>query len=140
MIAAALIVDGLFDLAGILPSGTRPGRSAVFGHVAVDYKLALNVLGLVVFASLFALTARRGTTDPECGMKVDRHAALKLRSDVGTVHFCSPTCLEAYSQRAALASSAPPDSEQDGARHYFGQRHRGAQGIAGAAAEGGADV
>ena len=32
------------------------------GSVQVDYKLFLNVLGFVVFAALFWLTARRGAT------------------------------------------------------------------------------
>lgn len=43
---------------------------------SIDYKLALNVLGAVIFAALFWLTARRGATDPVCGMKVDRDTAV----------------------------------------------------------------
>jgi uncharacterized membrane protein YraQ (UPF0718 family) len=58
MIAAALIVDGVFGLLDLIPE-TRPSREDVFGSVELDYKLALNVLGLVVFAVLFALSRRR---------------------------------------------------------------------------------
>jgi uncharacterized membrane protein YraQ (UPF0718 family) len=58
MIVAALIVDGLFGLAGIIPTH-RPSRADVFGSVEVDYKLFLNILGAVIFAALFWLTRRR---------------------------------------------------------------------------------
>ena len=96
MVLAALALDGLFGVTGLIPSGPRPTRGDVFGHVELDYKLALNVLGLVIFAALMWLTQRRGATDPVCGMKVDRAKALKLRVDGRTVHFCSEHCLHAY--------------------------------------------
>jgi uncharacterized membrane protein YraQ (UPF0718 family) len=60
MVLAALIVDLAFSAVGIVPSGPRPSRGDVFGTVGVDYKLFLNVLGVVVFVVLFWLTARRG--------------------------------------------------------------------------------
>src|SRR5579875_2060564 len=60
MILAALAVDGLFSLVGLVPSGPRPARTAVFGSVALNYKLALNLLGLALFAAMVWLTARRG--------------------------------------------------------------------------------
>ena len=59
MVLAALIVDGLFCLAGLIPTA-RPARTDVFGSVELDYKLVLNVLGLAIFAGLFYLTVRRG--------------------------------------------------------------------------------
>ena len=69
-----------------------------FGTLAVDYKLALNVLGLVVFAALLWLTQRRGVTDPVCGMKVDRLKALR-KDYMGGVHFfCSQGCLETFAR------------------------------------------
>ena len=52
IVIAALIVDGLFGLAGLIPTGPRPSRADVFGSVEVDYKLFLNLLGLAVFAAL----------------------------------------------------------------------------------------
>ena len=77
MVVAALIVEGLFSLLGLVPSGARPSQSDIFSGVHVDYKLVLNVIGLVLFVALFALTARRGVTDPVCGMTVDRGKALR---------------------------------------------------------------
>jgi len=65
MVIAALIVDGLFDLAGLIPA-VRPTRADIFGEVKVDYKLYLNALGAAVFIALFALTARRGAKPPAC--------------------------------------------------------------------------
>jgi uncharacterized membrane protein YraQ (UPF0718 family) len=59
IVIAALVVDGLFGLAGLIPSGPRPSREDVFGTIALDYKLVLNVLGLVIFAALFWLSRRR---------------------------------------------------------------------------------
>jgi uncharacterized membrane protein YraQ (UPF0718 family) len=58
MVVAALIVDGLFGLLGLIPTGPRPSRGDIFGSVEVDYKLFLNIAGLAVFAALFALSTR----------------------------------------------------------------------------------
>jgi uncharacterized protein len=60
MVIAALLVDGLFSLVGIIPE-SRPSRSDIFGSVELDYKLFLDLIGLAVFGVLFALTARRST-------------------------------------------------------------------------------
>ena len=96
MVIAALIVDGLFSAANLIPTGPRPSRADIFGSVQLDYKLVLNLLALVVFAALIWITIRRGTTDPMCGMKVDRAKA--VRKDFGgeTFYFCSEHCLHAY--------------------------------------------
>jgi uncharacterized membrane protein YraQ (UPF0718 family) len=51
MVAAALIVDGIFSAAGLIPH-TRPSRDDVFGSVKVDYKLFLDVAALALFAVL----------------------------------------------------------------------------------------
>ena len=59
MVLAALAVDGIFSLADIVPT-TRPSRDDIFGSVQLDYKLVLNVIGLVVFAVLFWLSRPRG--------------------------------------------------------------------------------
>jgi uncharacterized membrane protein YraQ (UPF0718 family) len=59
MVLAALIVDGLFSLVGLIPSA-RPARADVLGSIQLDYKLVLNVVGLAVFASLTYLTVRGG--------------------------------------------------------------------------------
>jgi uncharacterized membrane protein YraQ (UPF0718 family) len=65
MVLAALAVYGLFSAAGLIPH-LRPTRADIFSAVKVDYKLATNLLGLLVFASLFALTARRPAPQPAC--------------------------------------------------------------------------
>jgi hypothetical protein len=58
MVLAALIVDGLFSLAGLIPSA-RPSREDVFGSIELDYKLVLNVNALANFAALTNLAVRR---------------------------------------------------------------------------------
>jgi uncharacterized protein len=96
MVIAALIVDGIFSALGLIPTGPRPTRADIFSAVHVDYKLALNVLGVVIFAALFWLTARRGVTDPVCGMKVDRNKAVSKELGGETYYFCSNHCLHAF--------------------------------------------
>ena len=59
MIVAALAVDALFSVLGLIPE-TRPSRAEIFGSVQLDYKLVLNVLGLAIFATLFWLSGRGG--------------------------------------------------------------------------------
>ena len=60
IVIAALVVDGLFGLAGLIPTGPRPTREDVFGSIEVDYKLFLNILGLVIFAALFWISRGQG--------------------------------------------------------------------------------
>jgi YHS domain-containing protein len=93
---AALIVDGAFSALGLVPAGPRPSRGDVFGSLRLDYKLALNALGLAIFETLFWLTARRGATDPVCGMKVDKSKAVSTDLDGQTFYFCSQHCLHAF--------------------------------------------
>ena len=94
---------------------TRPTRADIFGSIELDYKLILNLFGLAAFAALFYLTARRGATDPVCGMKVDRSKALRAVRAGRTYFFCSEDCRaqfeadpEAYTQPrpAAVAHAA----------------------------------
>ncbi|MGH2881266.1 MAG: YHS domain-containing protein, partial [Solirubrobacteraceae bacterium] len=96
MVIAALIVDGIFSALGLIPTGPRPTRADIFSSIRVDYKLALNLLGVAIFAALFWLTARRGATDPVCGMKVDRDKAITKRVGGETDYFCSTHCLHAF--------------------------------------------
>ncbi|MDX6663647.1 MAG: uncharacterized protein QOG09_1749 [Solirubrobacterales bacterium] len=92
MAVAGLLVDGLFSGLDLIPTGPRPTRADIFGSIEVDYKLFLNIGGLLVFAALFALTARRGVTDPVCGMKVDRAKAIRREIAGETYYFCSESC------------------------------------------------
>jgi uncharacterized protein len=96
MVIAALIVDGLFSGFGLIPTGPRPSRGDIFGQVKVDYKLITNILGVIVFAVMFWLTARRGVTDPVCGMKVDKAKAIRMDFAGETFYFCSQHCAHAF--------------------------------------------
>jgi uncharacterized membrane protein YraQ (UPF0718 family) len=60
IVIAALVVDGLFGIAGLIPTGPRPTRMDVFGTIEVNYKLFLNIFGTAVFVALFWLTRGRG--------------------------------------------------------------------------------
>jgi hypothetical protein len=62
MVTAALIVNGLFSAAGLIPHA-RPTRADIFSSVTVDYKLFTNIAGVAIFAALFALTTRGPTTE-----------------------------------------------------------------------------
>ena len=108
MVIAALIIDGLFSGLGLIPTGPRPSRGDIFGTIAVNYKLLLNLLGLVVFGALFWLTARRGTTDPVCGMKVDRAKAVRKDFAGETFYFCGKGCAAKFDARHAGAAGPPP--------------------------------
>jgi len=117
MVIAALIVDGLFSAVNLIPTGPRPSRTDIFGSVQLDYKLVLNVLGLVIFAALMWITVRRGTTDPVCGMKVDRAKA--VRKDFGgeTFYFCSEHCLHAFEANPAGYGADPGHDDGKATAH-----------------------
>jgi uncharacterized protein len=95
MVAASLVIDGIFSAAGLIPS-VHPKRSDVFQPVGLDYKLVLNLLGVLVFGALFALTMRRGATDPVCGMTVDRAKARTSVRDGVTYYFCGEACRKSF--------------------------------------------
>jgi uncharacterized membrane protein YraQ (UPF0718 family)/YHS domain-containing protein len=95
MVLAALVVDLLFGAAGLIPH-TRPSTNDIFSSITIDYKLALNILGLLIFAALIALTVRRGTTDPVCGMTVDKAKAKTLPFEGTTYFFCSEHCMHKF--------------------------------------------
>jgi YHS domain-containing protein len=117
MVIAALLVDGLFSLLGLIPSGPRPSRTQIFGSLALDYKAVLNLVATAIFVALWWLTHRRGATDPVCGMKVDRIKALRE----GDAFFCSEHCLETY--RARLTSSSVADGHADAQHDRAAQPH-----------------
>jgi uncharacterized membrane protein YraQ (UPF0718 family)/YHS domain-containing protein len=102
MVIAALMVDLLFGFAGLIPA-ERPNTDEMFGSIELDYKAALNVVATIAFVALFALTLRRGATDPVCGMTVDRKTALAAQRDGRTFYFCSEHCRAQF-----LAQSVGP--------------------------------
>src|SRR5262249_43146696 len=117
IVTAALIGDGLFSLLGLTPS-PRPSRADIFGSVQLDYKLILNILGTLIFAGLFALTIRRGVTDPACGMKVDRSKALRLEHFDHTYYFCSEECRAKFeADPDAYLHHAPGEAHQPAHAH-----------------------
>jgi uncharacterized protein len=63
MVIAALIIDGLFSAVDLIPTA-RPSRGDIFGSVALDYKLFLNLFGTAIFAVLFWFPAKRGEGEP----------------------------------------------------------------------------
>jgi uncharacterized protein len=72
MVIAALVVDGLFSGVGLIPH-VRPTRADVFSSIKVDYKLFTNILGVAVFAALFALSARsRQSEHARCSWRSTR--------------------------------------------------------------------
>jgi len=118
MALAALVVQGLFHVAGLIPHAARPGRAALFSSVRVNYTLVLNALGLLLFLTMFGLTARRGVTDPVCGMKVDRAKAARLQFEGTTYYFCCPECramFESDPQRYLGARAPVPVAHTHGA-------------------------
>ncbi len=96
MVIAALIADGIFTALGLIPTGSRPTRADIFSAIHLDYKLALNLLGVAISAALFLLTIRRGATDPVCGMTADRSKAVTKQFSGETYCFCSDHCLHAF--------------------------------------------
>ncbi len=64
MVIAALIVDGVFSGLGLIPTGPRPTRADIFSPIHVNYELALNLLGLAIFAGLFWLSRHVGRATP----------------------------------------------------------------------------
>jgi hypothetical protein len=107
MVIAALVIHVVFSAAGLIPD-VRPTTNDVFGSIEVDYKLALNILGTVVFVALIGLTLRRGAIDPVCGMSVDKGKALRLERDGHTYYFCSEACRAAFSGDEQAHDGAEP--------------------------------
>ncbi|HTA33907.1 MAG TPA: permease [Solirubrobacteraceae bacterium] len=57
MVLTALIIDGLFSAAGLIPT-IRPTHGQIFSPVGVDFALFANVLATVVFAAMLTVSAR----------------------------------------------------------------------------------
>ena len=97
MVIAALAVDGIFSLLGLVPSHRPSIASIAERPVTWNYTSVLDIVFAFVFVVLFALTLRRGAKDPVCGMTVDRAAASPSSSYGGrTVYFCSAHCKHTF--------------------------------------------
>ncbi len=97
MVVAALAVDGIFSLLGLVPSHRPSITSIAERPVTWNYTSVLDIVFAVVFVALFAVTLRRGAKDPVCGMTVDRAAASPSSSYRGrTVYFCGAHCKHTF--------------------------------------------
>lgn len=75
IVIAALIVDGLFSAAGLIPS-VRPTRAQVFGEVSLDYTFVLNVLASFGFVALLALSTRGHRPDADRAAQHPHHQVI----------------------------------------------------------------
>jgi uncharacterized protein len=93
IVVAALLVDGIFAAAGLIPS-ERPSVDAISSRgISWNYTTFLNIIFLGVAVALVGLTLRRGARDPVCGMTVDRDAGKRTSVYQGhTYYFCSSSC------------------------------------------------
>jgi uncharacterized membrane protein YraQ (UPF0718 family)/YHS domain-containing protein len=97
MVAAALVVDGIFSLFGLIPNHRPSIESISERPITWNYTSVLDILFAVVFVGLMALTLRRGTKDPVCGMTVDRHAGKPTSEHAGhTYYFCGEHCKHTF--------------------------------------------
>ena len=93
MVVAALIVDGLFAAADLIPTH-RPSIDSITSRgIEWNYTTVLNIVFFTIATALFALTLRRGARDPVCGMTVDRFKTPHRTVVNGkTVYFCGAGC------------------------------------------------
>jgi uncharacterized protein len=110
IISAALIVDGLFAGAGLIPQH-RPSIDSITGReIGWNYTTVLDIVFFGIAAALVGLTLRRGVTDPVCGMTVDRHRTPHHSVfNTRTVYFCGPGCKRRF--------DADPAGATQGRRH-----------------------
>jgi len=111
VVLAALAVDGLFSLAGLVPSKRPSVDSITERPVTLNYTSVLDILFALVFVALLALTFRRGATDPVCGMTVDRHAGNPTSDFAGkTWYFCGTHCKHRFDEEPERFSSRSRDA------------------------------
>jgi uncharacterized membrane protein YraQ (UPF0718 family)/YHS domain-containing protein len=97
IVTAALAVDALFDLAGLIPEQRPDVESITERGIEWNYTTFLNIVFFGVAAALVALTLRRGARDPVCGMTVDRFKTPYRSEYAGqTYYFCGAGCKEKF--------------------------------------------
>jgi uncharacterized membrane protein YraQ (UPF0718 family)/YHS domain-containing protein len=111
MVAAGLIVEGLFHVLGLIPT-ERPETIAAT-HFQWNYTTWLNLVFLVLFGVLYWLYRHRDqlgggagyAIDPVCGMQVQTaHAPAHVRVDGVDHWFCSDGCADSFSRRRGRSS------------------------------------
>jgi hypothetical protein len=111
IVLAALAVDGLFSVAGLIPSHRPSVDSIAERPVTWNYTSVLDILFALVFVALLALTLRRGARDPVCGMTVDRKAGNPTSVYAGkTWFFCGAHCKHRFDEQPELFSSRSGDA------------------------------
>ena len=110
IVLAALVVSGVFGLAGLIPSERPDVESITERAIGWNYTTFLNIVFLGLAAVLVGLTLRRGARDPVCGMTVDRTTAFSTEWNGTTYYFCGPGCQARF--------------EADPARYLEGARPR----------------
>ena len=96
IVLAALVVSGLFGLAGLIPSERPDVDSITERAIGWNYTTFLNIVFLGLAAALIGLTMRSGTRDPVCGMTVNRKTAFSTEWNGTTYYFCGPGCKERF--------------------------------------------
>jgi uncharacterized protein len=97
IVLAALAVDLLFSGLGLVPEHRPSIESITERGISWNYTTFLNIAFTGVAVVLIWLTVRRGSTDPVCGMRVDRYQTPHTTSWQGrTVYFCSAGCKKAF--------------------------------------------
>ena len=93
MVAAALLVDGIFSAAGLIPD-RRPSIDSITARgIAWNYTTALDVVFTLVAIALLWLTVRSGARDPVCGMSVNpTKTPHRSVVDGRTYYFCGAGC------------------------------------------------
>jgi uncharacterized protein len=113
MAAAGLIVEGLFDGIGLIPS-SRPQTIATT-HFEWNYTTFLNIVFLAVFGILYWLYRNREqlgggvgyARDPVCGMRVRTASApAQSRFRHHAYSFCSDRCRERFEAEPARFAEA----------------------------------
>ncbi len=106
MVIAALVVDAVFSVLGLVPA-TRPSVASIVERpITWNYTSVLDILFAFVFVALIGLTLRRGAKDPVCGMTVDRHSGNPVSVHDGrTYYFCSEHCKERFERGVGDADS-----------------------------------
>jgi YHS domain-containing protein/uncharacterized membrane protein YraQ (UPF0718 family) len=103
MAASGLIVEGIANLAGLVPA--RRSTQIVATHFEWNYTTVLNIIFLAVFATLFWLYRHRDrlgggvgyAIDPVCGMQVrTADAPATATHNRHRYYFCSDRCRERF--------------------------------------------
>jgi YHS domain-containing protein len=115
MVAAGLLVQGLFSLVGGVPD-SRPA-TIVTTHFQWNYTTFLNIAFVVVFAVIYWLyrtrphddTSARYAIDPVCSMQVEiANAPAHLVHDGVDIWFCCDRCRDRYAaDHVALSPKLP---------------------------------